>query len=63
LPYTGPVLFLRGGDSDYVRPSADAAIERLFPNAQRETVEDASHWLHVDKPKQVIASLKRFLFP
>jgi esterase len=63
LPYTGPALFLRGGESDYVRPSADAAIQSLFPNAERETVEGASHWLHVDKPKQVIASLKRFLFP
>jgi esterase len=63
LPYTKPALFLRGGDSDYVRPSADAAIRRLFPNAERETVEGASHWLHVDKPKQVIASLKRFCFP
>jgi esterase len=63
IPYTKPALFLCGGDSNYVRPSADAAIQRLFPNAQRETVEEASHWLHADKPKQVIASLKRFFFP
>lgn len=63
VPYTKPALFLRGGESDYVRPSADAAIRRLFPNAERETMEGASHWLHVDKPKQVIASLKRFCFP
>jgi esterase len=63
VPYTGPALFLHGGDSNYVRPSANAAIQRLFPNAERETVEGASHWMHADKPKQVIASLKRFLFP
>lgn len=60
-PYTGPTLFLRGGESHYVRPSADAAIDRLFPHAERETVEGASHWLHADKPQQVIASLKGFL--
>jgi len=62
-PYTGPTLFLRGGDSDYVAPSADAAIHRLFPNAIRQTVEGASHWLHADKPQQVLEDLKEFFFP
>ena len=62
-PYTGPTLFLRGADSDYVRPSADPVIARWFPNAEREAVEGASHWLHADKPQQVIASLKEFFFP
>ena len=37
------------------------SIARLFPNAERETVEGASHWLHADKPQQVVASLKGFL--
>jgi pimeloyl-ACP methyl ester carboxylesterase len=60
-PYTGPTLFLRGGESHYVRPEADAVIARLFPNAVLETVAGASHWLHADKPQQVIASLKGFL--
>jgi esterase len=60
-PFTGPTLFLRGGDSHYVQPEADAVIARLFPNAERETVAGASHWLHADKPQQVIASLKGFL--
>jgi pimeloyl-ACP methyl ester carboxylesterase len=60
-PYSGPTLFLRGGDSPYVRPEADAVIDRLFPRAERETVAGASHWLHADKPQQVIASLKGFL--
>jgi pimeloyl-ACP methyl ester carboxylesterase len=60
-PYTGPTLFLRGAESHYVRPEADAVIARLFPNAERETVAGASHWLHADKPQQVVASLKGFL--
>jgi esterase len=60
-PYPGPALFLRGGDSHYVQPEADAVIARLFPHAVRETVAGASHWLHADKPQQVIASLKGFL--
>ncbi len=60
-PFPGPTLFLRGGDSHYVQPEADAVIARLFPHADRETIEGASHWLHADKPQQVIASLKGFL--
>jgi esterase len=62
-PYSGPTLFLRGAESDYVRPSADPVIARLFPNAVRQSVAGASHWLHADQPQQVIASLKEFFFP
>ncbi len=62
LPYQGPTLFLRGGGSDYVTPSADAEIARLFPNAERGVIDGAGHWLHAEKPQQVIAALKEFLF-
>jgi pimeloyl-ACP methyl ester carboxylesterase len=61
-PYTGPTLFLRGANSDYVRPSADAKINELFPNAKRATIEGAGHWLHAEKPAEVIAALQEFLF-
>jgi len=63
MPYTGPTLFLTGVESDYVRPSADGAINRLFPHAVRKSVAGASHWLHADKPQQVIEDLKAFFFP
>ncbi len=62
-PYPGRALFLRGGESDYVTPAADAAIDRLFPNAERSTVEGAAHWLHADRPQEVVAALARFFFP
>jgi esterase len=61
-PYAGPTLFLRGGESDYVRPEADADIKRLFPEADQKTIDGASHWLHADQPQQVIASLQEFFF-
>lgn len=61
-PYTGPTLLLRGGNSDYVQPSADAKILALFPNAQRGTIDGAGHWLHAEKPREVIAVLEEFLF-
>jgi pimeloyl-ACP methyl ester carboxylesterase len=61
-PFTGPTLFLRGANSDYVRPSADAKINALFPHAKRASIEGAGHWLHAEKPREVIAALEEFLF-
>jgi len=62
-PYTGPTLFLRGAESHYVQPSATPAILRLFPNAVQQSVPGASHWLHADRPQDVIAITKDFFFP
>jgi pimeloyl-ACP methyl ester carboxylesterase len=60
-PYTGPTLFLRGGNSDYVLPEATQPIKTLFPNAEIETIERAAHWIHAEQPKAVIAALQAFL--
>jgi pimeloyl-ACP methyl ester carboxylesterase len=60
-PFTGPTLFLRGAESSYVGPEAEAVIDELFPAAQRESIAGAAHWLHADKPREVIAALKAFL--
>lgn len=60
-PYGGPTLFLRGADSTYVGPAAERAIDALFPRAVRQSIEGAAHWLHADKPREVIAALQGFL--
>ena len=57
----GPALFLTGDRSGYVKASARSEIERLFPGAVIETVADAGHWVHADRPKQVVDALARFL--
>jgi len=59
-PYQGPALFLRGGSSDYVGPEAEPEIKRLFPQAEIVTVEGAGHWLHAEKPAEVIAAVQAF---
>jgi pimeloyl-ACP methyl ester carboxylesterase len=61
--FEGPALFLRGAESDYVQPPADAVIHRLFPHASRKSVAGASHWLHADKPREVLSDLQEFFFP
>ena len=59
-PYGGPALFLCGADSDYVKQSAEPAIWQRFPQARVERVQGASHWLHADKPEQVVGALRAF---
>ncbi len=60
-PYAGPTLFLCGANSDYVTPSAEPEILQRFPQARIERVQGASHWLHAEKPAEVIAALRDFL--
>lgn len=56
--YEGASLFLRGGDSGYVRDEDLPRILSHFPNARLETIEGAGHWLHAD---QAAAFLERSL--
>jgi len=59
--YAGPTLFLRGGRSDYVRLEHEPVIKRLFPRADLESIADAGHWLHAERPDAVRISVERFL--
>ncbi len=59
--YPGPALFLSGARSDYVRDAHAEAILRLFPRARLEQVPGAGHWLHWERPRQVVERLRRFL--
>jgi esterase len=59
--YEGPMLFIRGGNSNYVSDAQNAEINRLFPAAKIETVEGAGHWLHAEKPGEFFAAAQGFL--
>jgi pimeloyl-ACP methyl ester carboxylesterase len=65
-PVTGevfkkPVLFIRGGKSDYIRDEDIPGIMQLFPQARVITIEGAGHWVHADKPQELLQILKDFL--
>lgn len=60
-PYTGPALFLRGRNSDYVPDTALSEIRRRFPQAQVETIDKVGHWLHVEAEAAVTERIRRFL--
>ncbi|KAM6156731.1 sn-1-specific diacylglycerol lipase ABHD11 [Erethizon dorsatum] len=59
--YSGPTLFLIGGDSTFVQPSHHPEMKRLFPWAQMQTVPNAGHWVHADRPQDFVAAVKGFL--
>ncbi len=56
-----PVLFIRGGDSEYLPDSHKKDISRLFPAAEFITIPDTGHWLHADKPAEFVAIVRDFL--
>lgn len=49
-PYTGPVLFIKGGNSDYLLAEHQPQILKLFPAARAKVIEGTGHWLHAEKP-------------
>jgi esterase len=57
-----PALFLKGADSPYVEARRDGdRISALFPYARIETVEAAGHWLHAERPGEVLRLVADFL--
>ena len=59
--WDGPALFLQGGASDYVKPEDEPLIRSLFPRATMQAVAGAGHWLHAEKPAEVLAALNGWL--
>lgn len=48
--FTDPVLFVKGGQSDYLLSEHRPAIGKLFPNSQAKIIQGTGHWLHAEKP-------------
>jgi len=59
--YEGPVLFVAGAKSDYIRPEHRPEIARLFPQARHVTLKDAAHWVHADQPEAFARLVTEFL--
>lgn len=56
-----PVIFLRGGDSDYIPPGDFRDIRNVFPAAEIVEIAGAGHWIHADQPDEVVKYLRRLL--
>lgn len=59
-PFESPVLWVAGGESDYVRDDAAGAMRALFPKTVTVTVRGAGHWVHAEKPEEFTSILRTF---
>ncbi len=59
--FPGPVLFIRGGSSEYITDDDEELIVKYFPNAYIHTIANASHWLHADAPDELCRLFSSFL--
>lgn len=60
-PYGKPVLFIRGGKSDYILDADKAEIEQSFPYAEFKTIDNVGHWVHAEAPDEFLAIVMDFL--
>lgn len=57
-----PVLFIRGGLSDYISDEDYQTIHDTFTYADIVTIANASHWLHAEKSQKFTQIVHRFVF-
>jgi esterase len=56
-----PVLFIKGGLSKYIQDEDLPLIKRIYPDAQFEVIEGATHYLHAEKPDECLDFYLTFL--
>lgn len=56
-----PTLFIRGGNSSYIKEEDFVNIKQHFPKAIIETIPNVGHWLHAENPKLFYEKTSAFL--
>ena len=59
--FDAPVLFIKGGSSDYITEKYQQAVVALFPKAKMRVIPNTGHWLHAEKPQLFLQIVRRFL--
>ena len=59
--FPGDVLFIYGGNSDYVQADHFPAIRTTFPFARLRALAGAGHWVYADQPDGFIQAVTSFL--
>ena len=60
-PVELPALFLRGGQSKYVKDEDMTLINQIFPQAKLDTIANAGHWLQAEQPQQFMEKVRAFV--
>ncbi len=56
-----PTLFIRGEKSNYILDSDMNLIQEIFTHNMLETIADAGHWVHAEKPKEFFETVMKFV--
>ncbi len=59
--YPGNVLFLYGGNSDYVQADSQPEIRACFPYARLRMLTGAGHWVYAEQPEAFVQVVSAFL--
>ncbi|HET8816849.1 MAG TPA: alpha/beta fold hydrolase [Pseudidiomarina sp.] len=59
--FDGPILFIKGGDSDYIKPEHETEIRDRFSQVDVKIIEGTGHWLHAEKPRIFNRLVREFL--
>lgn len=60
-PFEGPVLWVAGERSPYVKPEHRPVMEELFPRTVLVTIKGAGHWVHSERPEVFTSTVRTFL--
>jgi len=55
-----PTLFIRGGQSDYIKMDDVEEIKSIFPISEIFSIEEAGHWIHAEAPEAFIEKVISF---
>jgi esterase len=61
--FNNEILFIKGGDSDYILPKYKTDILQLFPKAKVKIISNTGHWPHVEKATTFNRLVSRFFTP
>ncbi len=54
-------LLIDGTDSPYVFRYINEQLEKHIPNVKRVTIQNAAHWIHIDKPNEFEKVVSKFV--
>lgn len=55
-----PVLFIKGGISNYIQKKDVDMIKENFKRVEIKTINEASHWVHAENPDEFTTLVKEF---
>jgi len=59
--YEGEILFLKGGDSDYIQDEDEKDIASHFENFEIKVIKNSGHWVHAEKREDFLQVSLEFL--